>query len=155
MKEQYIRQVWKALSVPRRRRREIIRDLNEAFDSALEHGETERQVIERFGAPADFAAGVEEQIGVDRKVRLKRRRLLQTIFTLAAAALPLAVCIAAENMKMPDNVIGQADAMTSMQVEGAFMIDAQTIAAVLSGGLLAAGLIQMIGLFRTRRGALK
>ena len=126
MKEQYIRQVWKALFVPRRRRREIIRDLNEAFDSALEHGETERQVIERFGAPADFAA-----------------------------ALLLAVCIAAENMKMPDNVIGQADAMTSMQVEGAFMIDAPTIAAVLSGGLLAAGLIQLIGLFRTRRGALK
>ena len=53
---------------------------------------------------------------------------------------------------MPDNVIGQADAMTSMQVEGAFMIDAPTIAAVLSGGLLAAVLIQMIGLFRTRRG---
>ena len=58
-------------------------------------------------------------------------------------------------MKMPDNVIGQADAMTSMQVEGAFMIDAPTIAAVLSGGLLAAGLIQLIGLFRTRRGSLK
>ena len=41
-KEQYIRQVKKALTVPRAKKNEILRDLQEAFDSALEHGETEQ-----------------------------------------------------------------------------------------------------------------
>lgn len=41
-KEQYIRQVKKALTVPRAKKDEILRDLQEAFDSALEHGETEQ-----------------------------------------------------------------------------------------------------------------
>ena len=50
-KEQYIRQVKKALTVPRAKKDEILRDLQEAFDSALEHGETEQEVIERLGSP--------------------------------------------------------------------------------------------------------
>lgn len=40
-KEQYIRQVKKALTGPRAKKDEILRDLQEAFDSALEHGETD------------------------------------------------------------------------------------------------------------------
>ena len=46
MKQQYIRRVKKALNLPREQKAEVLRDLDEAFASALEHGETERQVIE-------------------------------------------------------------------------------------------------------------
>ena len=55
MKQQYIRQVKKALNLPREQKAEVLRDLDEAFASALEHGETERQVIERLGTPEDIA----------------------------------------------------------------------------------------------------
>ena len=49
MKEQYIRQVEKHLTLPRKAKQEVIRDLNEIFASALENGETEQQVIDRLG----------------------------------------------------------------------------------------------------------
>ena len=47
MKEQYIKQVEKELSLPHKAKKEVVRDLNEVFASALEHGETEQQVIQR------------------------------------------------------------------------------------------------------------
>ena len=55
MKEQYIKQVEKELSLTRKAKKEVVRDLNEVFASALEHGETEQQVIERLGTPKEFA----------------------------------------------------------------------------------------------------
>ena len=45
MKEQYIKQVEKELCLPRNEKKEVVRDLNEVFASALEHGETEQQVM--------------------------------------------------------------------------------------------------------------
>ena len=51
MKEQYIRQVEKELNLSRKAKTEVVRDLNEIFNSAVEHGETEQQVIERLGTP--------------------------------------------------------------------------------------------------------
>ena len=55
MKEQYIRQVEKELNLSRKAKTEVVRDLNEIFNSAVEHGETEQQVIERLGTPQEFA----------------------------------------------------------------------------------------------------
>ena len=40
-----------------------MRDLNEVFASALEHGETEQQVIERLGTTKEFAENTAEQLG--------------------------------------------------------------------------------------------
>ena len=48
MKEQYIKQVEKELNLSRKAKTEVVRDLNEIFASATEHGETEQQVIERL-----------------------------------------------------------------------------------------------------------
>ena len=42
MKEQYIRQVEKELNLSRKAKTEVVRDLNEIFNSAVEHGETEQ-----------------------------------------------------------------------------------------------------------------
>ena len=61
MKEQYIKQVEKELSLTRKAKKEVVRDLNEVFASALEHGETEQQVIERLGTPKEFAENTAEQ----------------------------------------------------------------------------------------------
>ena len=65
MKEQYIKQVEKELSLTRKAKKEVVRDLNEVFASALEHGETEQQVIERLGTPKEFAENTAEQLGID------------------------------------------------------------------------------------------
>lgn len=65
MKETYIRQVKQALLLPKKKKEAIARDLREAFACALEHGETEQQVIERLGSPAEFARGVQEQLGTN------------------------------------------------------------------------------------------
>ena len=54
MKEQYIKQVEKELSLPHKAKKEVVRDLNEVFASALEHGETEQQVIQRLGTPKEL-----------------------------------------------------------------------------------------------------
>ena len=40
MKEQYLKKVKKELNLPRRAKREVMRDLNEIFASVLEHDET-------------------------------------------------------------------------------------------------------------------
>ena len=53
--ESYIRQVKKHLALPRRQKREVLRDLEEIFASAVEHGETEAQAAERLGPPEDHA----------------------------------------------------------------------------------------------------
>jgi len=65
MKEQYIKQVEKELSLPRKMKKEVVRDLNEVFASAMEHGETEQQVIQRLGTPKEFADSTAEQFGID------------------------------------------------------------------------------------------
>ena len=76
MKRQYIRQVKRELNWSPSVRRKVARDLDEAFASALEHGETERQVIERLGTPQEFAESIAEQFGVDRAARARRRALI-------------------------------------------------------------------------------
>lgn len=48
MKEQYIKQVEKELHLSRKERMEVLRDLNEIFASAVEHGDTEHQKILRI-----------------------------------------------------------------------------------------------------------
>ena len=65
MKEQYIKQVEKELNLSRKAKTEVVRDLNEIFASATEHGETEQQVIERLGTPKEFADSTAEQFGID------------------------------------------------------------------------------------------
>ena len=118
MKQQYIRRVKKALNLPREQKAEVLRDLDEAFASALEHGETERQVIERLGTPDEFAGCIHEQLGIacpDRR-GLKRRICIALTALVSAIAFAIAFFMHAE--RPSQNIIGQADAMTNMQIVG-------------------------------------
>ena len=132
MKEQYIRQVEKELKVPRNRKREILRDLQEAFASALEHGETEAQVIQRLGTPKEFANSTAEQLGVDPVRGKKRKQLLAGLLCLVVAAAAFAGYAAGQLSQTP------ADAMTNIQVTGGLGIPAPGI-------LLAAGILFACG----------
>lgn len=88
MKEQYIKQVEKELSLPRKMKKEVVRDLNEVFASAMEHGETEQQIIQRLGTPKEFADSTAEQFGIDNTKSKKRNGIISTLAALVIRLLP-------------------------------------------------------------------
>ena len=136
MKKQYIRQVRKDLHIPRSAKTEVVRDMQEIFASAAEHGESEQQVAERLGTPREFADQTAEQFGFDPAARRRRNRLLQIAISLAVAA-------AAAAHRVPPGAIGQADAMTNIRVEGAGF---DVTLLLLAAGILAAAfaILQLI-----------
>ncbi len=152
MKRQYIRQVKRELNWSPSVRRKVARDLDEAFASALEHGETERQVIERLGTPQEFAESIAEQFGVDRAARARRRGFVASGSALAVAAAAFALYAGARPGWAPEGAIGQADAMTNLQVVGTFGLDVPHIA--LAAGVLAAciAVVLILGTIRKKGG---
>lgn len=116
MMEQYIRQVKKYLVLPPKQKQEVLRDLREAFASAAEHGEPEQQVEARFGAPADFADSINAQFGLNRMEQQQRKRCVAIAAALVAAAAFFAVVFLSSAARVPASVIGQADAMTGIQL---------------------------------------
>ena len=72
MKEQYIRKISHELMVSHKVKKEILRDLEEAFASAKEHGETEEQVIERLGEPKEYAKNMNEQFSMFKRLSKKQ-----------------------------------------------------------------------------------
>ena len=127
MKEQYIRQVEKELNLSRKAKTEVVRDLNEIFNSAVEHGETEQQVIERLGTPQEFANSTAEQFGIDNSVPKKRKWIISSVISLVVAIVAFLIYATAKSGKVPEGAIGQADAMTNIQVNGDFIFDASQI----------------------------
>ncbi len=98
--------------------------MNEAFNSAVEHGETEEQVIARLGTPKDFAENMEETVGFNRaQYRKRRKKFIAICCSCGIAVFCLIGALIARNSALPDNVIGQADAMTTITVNGSFPFD--------------------------------
>ena len=151
MKKQYIRQVRKDLHIPRSAKTEVVRDLQEIFASAAEHGESEQQVAERLGTPREFADRTAEQFGFDPAARRRQNRLLQIAISLAVAA-AFALYAAAAAQRVPPGAIGQADAMTNIRVEGAGF-DVSLL--LLAAGILAAAfaILQLVRAARSGRRA--
>lgn len=122
MKEQYIEQVKKRLTFSCKQKEEIVRDLYEAFASALEHGQTEQQVIERLGSPTEFVREIEEQLGVDRATQSRRKNTLYTSISCIIAIASLVAYSVARAAGGPANTIGFARGSTNITVNGAFDI---------------------------------
>lgn len=123
MKKQYIKQVKRELSVSCQAKKEIVRDLEEVFASALEHGENETQVMERLGSPKDFAENMEEQIGFDRVGYRNRKKLIQIVCSFATAFVFFVIYIVVKTLQIPKNAIGQADSMTGIKIEAPFVLN--------------------------------
>ena len=121
MKERYIKQVKKQLMIPASKRKAVLRDLEEAFASAAEHGETEQQVISRLGTPEQFTAGIEEQLGVNRQKLLKTRTVVWTIIWLVVAVVGFLVYLTIRQQQELNGalgIIGGADGPTAIIVSG-------------------------------------
>ena len=115
MKQEYIQQVGRALPLPGKQKREVLRDLEELFASAAEHGETEAQVLDRLGSPEEYAKEVLAQTGFVPKPG-------KAALGLALSALVCGVCLAlfvwSQSGRLPENAIGGAAGSTNIQVMG-------------------------------------
>ena len=118
MKELYIKQVIKNLHMPRKSKYEIIRDLNEIFDSALENGETEQQVIDRLGTPKEFAKNVSGKTENKSYSTGNAKGIITIAIAVCVAIIAFVVFGITQTETAPKNAIGQASAMTNIQVDG-------------------------------------
>ena len=120
MKKQYIRSVSRTLVCSAKQKKEVLRDLEEIFTSAADHGETEAEVIGRLGSPENYAKAAEEGLGVNRKAVLRRRALLSILPpALLAPILYLMYKIARPfsfHEQMSVGIIGGADGPTSILI---------------------------------------
>lgn len=134
--KQYLKQVMRELNVPRKRKKEILRDLQEAFSSAIEHGETEQQVIERLGTPKELSVNMKEQLGYN-KTHSQKVTILGLVFTAFFAICCFVGFFIYNQARLPQGIIGQGDALTNIQMDSSFIID-------LSFLILAIGIIALI-----------
>ena len=118
MKDEYIKKKKKNLHISMKAKNEIIRDLDEIFDSALENGETEQQVIDRLGAPKEFAENVSGQTEKKNYSAGNLRGIVLMAIAICIAVIAFVVYGIIQSETVPQNAIGQANAMTNIQLEG-------------------------------------
>lgn len=131
MKQEYIQQVGRALPLPGKQKREVLRDLEELFASAAEHGETEAQVLDRLGSPEEYAKE-----------------------GLALSALVCGVCLAlfvwSQSGRLPEDAIGGAVGSTNISVAGGFNLSPLLL--VLAAVGLMGAVFFALWLLRKRKG---
>lgn len=130
MRQQYIKRVSKKLSVSPERKKEILRDLEEVFASAIEHGETERQVIDRLGTADEFAASM--SMSERESTHGSKKRFVGSIVSFAISLISFLVYGIIKKMQPPQGAIGYADAMTNIQISGNISINFQTIVLIIA-----------------------
>lgn len=151
MKEEYIRRVKVHLPLPRQQKREVLRDLEEIFASAGEHGESEAQVLDRLGSPEEYAKEVLAQTGY-------APRPGKAALGLALSALVCGVCLAlfvwSQSGRLPENAIGGAAGSTNIQVMGGVAggVDLSPLLLVLAAVGLVGAVLFAFWLLRKRKG---
>jgi len=128
MKKNYIRRVKLELDVPRKKKKEIIRDLEEIFASAAEHGETEQDVIDRLGSAEEFADGMKEQLLDEKPKKIGFFTYLFALSAIIIMGVTLTVKLIQRNSQ---NVIGYATSMTGITIVGGMQFDFLNIALAL------------------------
>lgn len=118
-KNKYIKAV-KRLNVPDDLKNSVLEELSEAFNSAKEHGETESDLIKRFGTPKEFAEDVIKNADLtheQKKCIRKRKNIIRAVIAFVIAAAAFTGYYIYQRMSM-GNVIGYADSATNIQVTG-------------------------------------
>ena len=151
MREQYILRVKKELHIPRKAKKEVIRDLNEIFTSALENGETEQQVINRLGTPKEFAESTAEQLGIDIPALHKQRRIVSIAVALIGAIFAFVIYSTIRAGNLEAGTIGQADAMTNIKIDGGFGVDISLIFLAIGIVAIVMAVIQIVRSIRRKR----
>ncbi len=113
MKEQYIKQVEKELSLPRKMKKEVVRDLNEVFASAMEHGETEQQIIQRLGTPKNLQTAPQNSLALITPNRKKGTVSFLLLLRLLSRLLPFRYMLLRNQEKYQKE---QSDKQTRQQI---------------------------------------
>lgn len=147
MKDKYIREVEKLLPLPSRAKKEVLRDLNEIFESASEHGESEKQVIQRLGSPEEFIRNLNEQIDLENFSREHQRKksllMILCIFMVSVVCFGIYAVLKAMDITRAIGIIGGADGPTAIFVTSSGP-DFQLIAILLGGILLVTAIVLLI-----------
>lgn len=126
--EQYINEVKKELHFSGGLTKKILRDLHEAFDSAIEHGETVEQVINRLGTPAEFCSEMQRNMEGSLSPPFKKFSIKGVIFRFLWFISIFFIVIAIIIKRFyGDNHIGSADAMTQIKVQSILSTETTTL----------------------------
>lgn len=123
MKQKYIKSVVRKLKVSKSRKKEIIRDLNEIFNSGLENNETEQQIIERLGSAKEFAASINED-------GAKNERPWYVLIPLILSIVFFVAYVLIRLNSPSGDIIGWADSATNIQLDVA-AFDARSVTLVM------------------------
>lgn len=110
MRETYLQQVGRLL--PRKVRKAVLRDLEERFDAAAEHGESPESVIAALGTPEEFAAPFRE----GKAPALWPPLVLAGLGLLVSAGCGLGLWLQAQLNIQDLGIIGGADGPTRIYV---------------------------------------
>lgn len=148
IEERYVKEVRKELHGSRKLKREVARDLREAFESAAEHGETAEQLAARLGEPRVFAANVAE--GASGNGRRGRKGIAGVCVLSAVSVACLVSALLSRFQKTPPNVIGQADGTTLIFVTGSPSINLPALL-LFAGCAAAVGAVVLAVLLRKKK----
>lgn len=129
MKKEYLKRVKKGLSVPKKAKKEILQDLNEIFDSAMEHGETEEQVICRLGDPNVYAKAC--SFKSTNHSHMNKKQTLICSMLMICALLCFAAVIIVQSNKIPKGIIGEGTSLTNIVITDHFPIDSSLLYLIL------------------------
>ena len=88
--------------------------------------------------------GTAEQFGIDNTKSKKRNGIISTLAALVIAAAAFSVYAVTQSGKVPEGAIGQADATTNIQIEGAFAFDISQILLAIGFAATAIALLLII-----------
>ena len=114
-RETYIRKVKKQLDCSVKEKEEIVRDLQEIFDSGKEHGKSESQIIKQLGKPQAYA----QALGCGRQTMpLSGKRKVAVVFLAVGGLFCLYALGESLRFRMPKNAIGGDDDRAAKLVTG-------------------------------------
>ena len=154
MKDKYISKVLKFIQAPRYRKQEIARDLNEAFSSAVEHGETCEQVIERLGPAEEYAKNICSELGLPLK-KGTTWFLITGLCLLVGGVILIALYAFITPLIMEPNaslsIIGGADGPTQVYVSSPTDITVTMLLLILGVAAVIISVIFIIKYVRSRK----
>ena len=140
-RETYIRKVKKQLDCSVKEKEEIVRDLQEIFDSGKEHGKSESQIIKQLGKPQAYA----QALGCGRQTMpLSGKRKVAVVFLAVGGLYALDESL---RFRMPKNAIGGGDAMTMIVLQNSSPVNSSEI----FGGLAVICMVALVFLLRKRK----
>lgn len=143
-RETYIRKVKKQLDCSVKEKEEIVRDLQEIFDSGKEHGKSESQIIKQLGKPQAYA----QALGCGRQTMpLSGKRKVAVVFLAVGGLFCLYALGESLRFRMPKNAIGGGDAMTMIVLQNSSPVNSSEI----FGGLAVICMVAQVFLLRKRK----